>query len=186
MDIKLKDIFKSFFKIGLGAFGGMVAIAHIEETLVKKKKMISRNQFNEGLALAQIVPGSTSTSLVVYIGYNLGGLSGAIIAISAFILPAFTLMIFLAIGYLHFQEVSFISSILRGLNAVVVALIIDALVNLSKSTIKRKREAVIALFTFFALYFLKTNLFLLIFLAGMLGLIFYVLEEKPCPPANKS
>jgi len=155
-----------------------VAIAHIEEELVGKKGVVPKSEFKEGLALAQIMPGSTSTSLVAYLGYHLGGLAGAVVAISAFMLPAFIIMILLALGYLHFQNVSFVSSILKGLNAVVVALIIDALASLAKSTIKKKREGVIALLAFIALYFLKADLFLLIFLSGLLGLVFYVLEER--------
>lgn len=55
--------------IGLGSFGGIVAIAHIERDLVQRDKIISFEEFSDGLVLAQMISGSTGTSLIISLGY---------------------------------------------------------------------------------------------------------------------
>ena len=88
---------------------------------------MSQKEFMDGLALCQIVPGATVVQLATYVGYRLHKTLGAILAAIAFILPAFFLMLGLSFLYFKYGEISWAKSVSRGLNAVVIALLLQAL-----------------------------------------------------------
>jgi len=93
------DLFFSFFKLGLTAFGGPAMVAYIRELVVQKKGWLDQRTFNEGVALAQIVPGPIAMHVAGFVGVKLRGIVGAIITYVAFALPAFLLMLFLSALY---------------------------------------------------------------------------------------
>ena len=57
---KLFHLFISFLKLGLTAFGGPAMVAYIKELAVEKKKWLDSKSFQEGVALAQAIPGATA------------------------------------------------------------------------------------------------------------------------------
>ena len=76
--VSLAEMFLLYLRIGLTGFGPAMA-AETKKNIVKKRKWISEEEFLNGLALAQLLPGATFVSLTVYIGYRLRGISGALI-----------------------------------------------------------------------------------------------------------
>lgn len=66
--ISLQEIFNIYFKMGFTAFGPAIA-SETKKQIVTKRRWLSEEEFLNGLALAQLIPGATFVSLTVYIGY---------------------------------------------------------------------------------------------------------------------
>lgn len=76
--------------MGFTAFGPAM-MAETKKNIVKKKKWITEEEFLNGLALGQLIPGATFVSLSVYIGYRLRGITGAVTSFLRFLLPPFAI-----------------------------------------------------------------------------------------------
>ncbi|MGJ7044883.1 chromate efflux transporter [Thermoanaerobacterium thermosulfurigenes] len=167
--ITLWQIFISFFKMGFIAFGPAMMV-EAKKNIVKKSNWLSEREFLEGLALAQLIPGATFVSLTIYIGYKLKGLLGAIASFIGFILPPFFIMVILSWVYFKYQTLTFVSIIFKGLGAIVVALILNAVFDLAKTATNNIRTITIALISFIISIFYN-NIFLILFISALLGII---------------
>jgi len=78
-------------------------MAQIRTLAVHKRRWFTDHEFAEAFALAQSLPGTNAGNAVTYIGLRLRGWRGAIVAMTAFILPSMLLMIALAILYRHLR-----------------------------------------------------------------------------------
>jgi len=151
MQAALFDLFFSFFKLGLTAFGGPAMVAYIRELAVQKKEWLDQKTFNEGVALAQIVPGPIAMHVAGFVGVKLRGIVGAIITYVAFALPAFLLMLFLSALYQKTSNLPQVISLFNGLKVIVVAIVANAFLSFTKSIVKSKVEFLIALVSFILL-----------------------------------
>ena len=95
--ISLWTIFRSYFIIGLTAFG--MAIIQKIRTMVIDKGWLSEEEVNEGMGMVQLYPGPLMVDFSAYVGYKLRGVIGAILATTGFILPTFVLMSVLSAFY---------------------------------------------------------------------------------------
>ena len=164
------EIFRSFLHLGLTAYGGLAMVEPIRQRVVQEKGWLTQKEFMDGLALCQIVPGATVVQLATYVGYRLHKTLGAVLAAIAFILPAFFLMLGLSFLYFKYGEISWVKSVSRGLNAVVIALLLQALWRLEENVRQHWLDFGIALLALGSLW-LGMN-YLLVFLgAGALRLI---------------
>src|SRR5213075_1887312 len=81
-----------FLRLGTFGFGGPIALAgHMQQDLVDDRHWISKQDYVEGLALAQLAPGPLAAQLAIYLGYVRNGILGATaVAVAvAFVLPSF-------------------------------------------------------------------------------------------------
>ena len=100
---RLAPLISFFLKLGSLGFGGPLAhIAMMEEAAVRRRGWLDRDQFQEGLAVCQMLPGPASTQLGIYIGYLRGGWVGGVISGLAFIAPAFLILLILSWAYFRF------------------------------------------------------------------------------------
>jgi chromate transporter len=151
MQATLFDLFFSFLKLGLTAFGGPAMVAYIRELAVQKKGWLDQRTFNEGVALAQIVPGPIAMHVAGFVGVKLRGIVGAITTYVAFALPAFLLMLFLSALYQKTSNLPQVISLFNGLKVIVVAIVANAFLSFTKSIVKSKVEFLIALASFILL-----------------------------------
>lgn len=124
-DVNLIQIFLVFLMMGFTAFGPAMMM-EAKKNIVKQREWINENEFLEGLALAQLIPGATFVTLTIYIGYKLKGLLGAVASFLGFILPPFFIMVVMSWIYFKYQNIAFLNLLFRGLGAVIVALILNA------------------------------------------------------------
>ncbi|MGM0837295.1 MAG: chromate transporter [Bacillota bacterium] len=90
------DISVAFFRVGiLGFGGGPSAIPLVHQETVKKYKWMSDEEFSDTLAIANAMPGPIATKLAGYIGFRVGGVMGALVALFASVAPTAILMVFL-------------------------------------------------------------------------------------------
>ena len=170
----MKEIISYFLKIGLLGFGGPMAhIAMMDEELVEKRKWASKEQFLDGLAVCNMLPGPASTQLGIYMGYLRGGITGGILAGTAFILPAFMIMTILSYLYFNYGAIPQVKGILYGVNAVVISMISMSLYKMAKKSIDDIKGILIFISSAIAIYILKINMILVLIVGGILGVLIY-------------
>jgi chromate transporter len=91
-----------------------------------------------------MVPGATVMQLAAYIGYQVHGCRGALTAFIGFGLPAFLLMLFLSALYASAQDLWWVTSLFKGLQVLVVAIVAHAAWTFGRATTKGVRAAAIA------------------------------------------
>lgn len=168
-DINFRQIFLIFFKMGFTAFGPAMMM-EAKKNIVKKYKWINEKEFLEGLALAQLIPGATFVSLTIYIGYKLKGLLGAVASFIGFILPSFFIMVVLSWVYFKYQSITFVNVLFKGLGAVVVALILNAVWDLAKTAANNIRTIIIAV-TAFIISIFYNNILIILLISALMGII---------------
>jgi chromate transporter len=88
------NLFLGFFRIGILGYGGgpsMIPLVHAEA--VKKYQWMTDEEFADVLALGNALPGPIATKMAGYIGYKVKGYTGALLAISAMVVPVLAGMI---------------------------------------------------------------------------------------------
>lgn len=182
-DISLRRLFLAFLRLGASAYGGPAMMAYLRQECVGKRHWLTEAEFKEGMALCQVIPGATMMQMATYMGYRLRRLPGALVAAVGFTLPAFLLMTGLSAAYFAFGELALVKALFRGLAAIVVAIILNACVSLSRPTIHGWRGALLAALAFAALAF-RVNLLAVLFGAALLALALYRDEPTPLPAGN--
>ncbi len=129
------EIFISFLRLGLTAFGGPAMVAYIRDLAVKEKGWISEKDFRHGVALVQTIPGATAMQAAAYAGLRAGGPIGALSAYTGFSLPAFMLMLTLSVAYRHGQDIPSVLSLFSGLQVIVIAMVANAALNFGRKTL---------------------------------------------------
>ncbi|MFA5110480.1 MAG: chromate efflux transporter [Desulfobaccales bacterium] len=165
----VQELAKTFMHLGLTAYGGLAMVEPIRQRVVKEKTWLTQKEFLDGLALCQIVPGATVVQLATYVGYRLKGTPGALAAAAGFIFPAFVLMLGLSFLYFTYGNIAWVKSVSRGLGAVVIALLLQAVWHLSQNIRRNRLDLGIAFLALAALWF-QANYLLVFAAAGLLRL----------------
>lgn len=99
------QIFLAFFIPGiLGYGGGPASIPLVENEVVDRYGWLTVNEFSEVLALANALPGPIATKMAGYIGFQQGGILGAVVAIFATVGPSLILMLGLLSILMKYKE----------------------------------------------------------------------------------
>jgi chromate transporter len=123
---RLGDIFKTFFRIGLTAFGGPAMIPFVRKAVVEGRCWLKKEDFRLGLSICQAIPGATVMQLAAFTGLRLRGIPGAFAAYLGFALPAFCLVTGLSAAYFQLRSAAFVGAVFAGLQVVVLALLARA------------------------------------------------------------
>ncbi|SOE68373.1 chromate transporter [Burkholderia sp. D7] len=111
-------------RLGTFGFGGPVAlVGYMHRDLVERRGWISEEDYKEGLALAQMMPGPLAAQLGIYLGYVHYRLLGATAAGITFVLPSFLMVVALGWAYTHFGGLSWMQAVFYGVGAAVVGII---------------------------------------------------------------
>lgn len=117
----LRDLFFSFTWLALQGFGGVLAV--VQRELVEKKRWMTREEFIEDWAVAQIMPGPNVVNLSLMIGGRYFGLKGAMAALAGMLTVPLILVLLLALVYAQFADQPGVAGALRGMGAVAAGLI---------------------------------------------------------------
>lgn len=117
----LTDLFVSFTLLALQGFGGVLAV--VQRELVEKKRWMTREEFVEEWAVAQIMPGPNVVNLSLMIGHRYFGLRGAMAALAGMLAVPLLVVLLLALVYAQFAGNPGVAGALRGMGAVAAGLI---------------------------------------------------------------
>lgn len=187
--VSLTQLFFIFLKIGSLAFGGYMAlISVIEESIVKKRKLIEHREMLDGMALANLLPGPMAVNVVAFVGYKVLGKTGAVVAATAVLLPTFIAMLILSYLYFNYGEVSGFTGIFQGFLPAMAAVVMSVVWRLGKKTLTGNNEVLFAVTSAITLFIIPLQYkiytpILLILVGGMTG---YKLFPKPVINNNLS
>ena len=117
----LTDLFVSFTWLALQGFGGVLAV--VQREMVEKKRWMTREEFVEEWAVAQIMPGPNVVNLSLMIGHRYFGLRGALAALAGMLTVPLMVVLLLAMVYAQFAGHPGVAGALRGMGAVAAGLI---------------------------------------------------------------
>ena len=115
------DLFVSFTLLALQGFGGVLAV--VQRELVEKKRWMTREQFVEEWAVAQIMPGPNVVNLSLMIGGRYFGLPGALAGLAGMLLAPLVVALLLAMAFGTVSDAPWAQGALRGMGAVSAGLI---------------------------------------------------------------
>jgi chromate transporter len=129
-----------FLWLGTVGFGGPIALAgHMQQDLVDSRGWIRKEDYVEGLALAQLAPGPLAAQLAIYLGYIRAGLLGATAVGFAFVLPSFLMVLGLSAAYVRYGGLPWMQGMFYGIGAAVIGIIARSAFKLSKLTLGRDK-----------------------------------------------
>ena len=129
--ISILEIFLSFIKIGLFAFGGAYAVIPlIEEQMVTNTKWMSFTEFSDLVAIDELTPGPIIINSSTFIGMKLAGVPGAITATLSCVVPGCVIALILIYLYKKYKNIPVISEAIRVLKCMSVALIFSVLIKM--------------------------------------------------------
>ena len=167
------DSFKTFVKIGTFTLGGGYAmISLIETEIVEKKKWIEKSEFLDLLAIAQSCPGVFAVNLSIFIGYKLRKTRGALATCLGTVLPAFLIILFIAMLFHQFEDNKVVAAMFRGIRPAVVALIAVPTFNMAKEAKIQFANMWIPIGIAFSVWLLGISPIIMIAAAGIGGFIY--------------
>jgi len=129
-----------FLWLGTVGFGGPIALAgHMQQDLVDKRGWISKEDYVEGLALAQLAPGPLAAQLAIYLGYIRAGMLGATAVGVAFVLPSFLMVLALSAAYVRFGGLPWMQGMFYGIGAAVIGIIARSAFKLTRLTLGKDK-----------------------------------------------
>jgi chromate transporter len=141
----LIELGRLFVRIGAVGFGGPAAhIALIRDEVVVRRRWLAEARFVDLLGLASLLPGPTSTELATAVGLERGGRRGMLVAGGSFILPAFVIVLALAVGYERFGTLPQAGAVLYGVQPAVVAVVGQAVIGLARGVLTTPPLLVVA------------------------------------------
>lgn len=127
-----------FLRLGTMGFGGPIALAgYMERDLVERRGWIRREEYLEGLALAQLAPGPLAAQLAIYLGYLRAGTLGASLVGVAFIGPSFLMVLAIAAAYVRYSGLAWIQPAFYGVGAAVIAILARSAWKLTRMVVGR-------------------------------------------------
>ena len=168
-----REIASGFLKLGATAYGGPAIMGIMQAEFQEKRQWVPKARFVEGLSLANMVPGATATQLGIFLGHVRGGWWGGVLAGLCFMLPAFCVMLALAMTYAYLGAMPMMHGGLYGLGPVVLGIFVVAVYRLSRSEVTTVPQIIIALTAAAAVAFTPLGMAPILGLAAGVGLVLF-------------
>ena len=180
------DIFLSFLLLGLTSFGGPIAhIGYFRNFFVKQKKWLDEKLYADFVSLCNFLPGPSSSQVGISIGYYFKGIKGAILAWIGFTMPSVIILMLFGYAILNYDS-SIPQGVLKGLKAIVVVIVFQAILGMSKNLLKDNMGYIITFFTalFLIIFPSSLNQLICLIISGLIGVFVY--REQKRKEKNKT
>jgi len=166
----LAALTRAFLRIGWLSFGGPAGqIALMQRDLVEARGWVEQSAFLRALNFAMLLPGPEAQQLATWCGWRLHGVRGGLIAGGLFVLPGALVMALLTLGYLHFGALPLVQALFYGVQAVVLAVVAQALLRVARRALVGFHGWALAISAFIALFFFDAPFPLVVVSAGLVG-----------------
>lgn len=167
-----------FLRLGTWGFGGPIALAgYMQRDLVEEKRWFTRQEYLDGLALAQLAPGPLAAQLAMYLGLLRGGTIGASLVALSFIAPSLVMVLALSFFYVKFGGLPWMQAAFYGVGAAVVAIIARSAIKLIKTAIGKDKLLWTIFLALLAATAITEREIVWLFLAG--GLVSLIIKARP-------
>ena len=172
--VRIWDLVRYYLRLGTLGFGGPVALCgQMEKELVAERHWLTKEEFRDGLAVCQSLPGPLAIQVGIYVSYLRGGFWGAWAGGWAFILPNFLIVSTMGALYVHFGGLSPVRAIFYGVSPAVIALILHSCYRLAKLGMEDVMQWAIAGTCLVVTVALQAEVALLFIMAGIIGILYY-------------
>ena len=176
---ELWQIFLTFLKIGAFTFGGGYAmIPLIQKEAVENHKWISDEDILNVVAIAESTPGPIAINAATFVGYQVAGFTGAVVATLGVVLPSFLIILGIAYVLEQFRDLKVVTYAFNAIRVGVVVLLLKALWKMFKANKKGVLAYALMGLSFVLTTFFKVNTFLVIVLCAVLGLVSALIAER--------
>ena len=166
----LPDLTRAFGRIGLLSFGGPAAqIALMHREIVDDRQWVTEQEYLSALSFCMLLPGPEAMQLATWIGWRKHGTLGGLIAGGLFVIPGAFVVLALSMIYAAWGELPVVAALFTGVQAAVLAVVIEALLRVSKRALKLRIHWIIAIAAFCALFLFGLPFPVIILAAGIWG-----------------
>jgi len=173
-------LFLSTFKLSAFTFGGgYVIVPLMRKKFVHELQWIDDTEMLDLIAIGQSAPGPIAVNTSIMIGYRLAGIPGALVTVLGTVMPPLFTISIITLFYAQFKDSLIVSRILRGMQAGVVAVILDVVITMGKTVLKKRELIPVAIMVaaFIAAAILKINVMLIVLACGILGAAITLLRQ---------
>jgi chromate transporter len=136
--VSLSTIVREWGRIGITGFGGPPAhIALLRKLCVDQRHWLTAQDFEDGIAAVNLLPGPASTQLAIFCAWRLRGTIGAVLGGACFIVPGLVIIIGLSALFLAARPPRWIEAAAAGAGAAVPAVALQAALSLAPASWKR-------------------------------------------------
>lgn len=176
--ISLAQLTRVFTWTGILSIGGGRA-AFFYEALVVRRRWLRTDEFLQDYTLAQLLPGPNVSNLAIALGHRLAGLAGATWALLAVVVPGLIVLLALAVIYFGRGLAPTTASLMHGMSAAVVGLLLVTSVRLMRPVLVDPRTILIAAGTFAAVGPLHLNTAAVLLVSAVLSVWFHRPRPRP-------
>src|SRR5919204_2232056 len=139
--LSLRELAGYFLRLGTIGFGGPIALAgYMQRDLVEQRRWVTQEEYLQGLAVSQTLPGPLAAQLAMWLGYVRRGFWGSVAAAVPFILPPFVIVSAVAALYVAYAGTTPIQALFYGVGPAVIALILRGAYKLVRVTVRSDRR----------------------------------------------
>ncbi len=190
-----RELFLTFAKLALQGFGGVLAI--VQRVLCEEKRWLSRSEFVETLAVAQVLPGPNVCNVSLMVGDRFFGLGGAAVALAGMLVAPAIVVLALASLEAQFTSEPALQGALRGIAATTAGLVLGTAIKLASTLgqlgtahaaharrdhLRRAVSALLAVSTFVAVGWLRLPLLWVLPLLGLVSWAYALRELRRATP----
>ncbi len=177
--ISFREAMRVFARIGCLSFGGpagQIALMHRE--LVEQRPWLSEQDYLRALNFCMLLPGPEAMQLATYAGWRLHGVRGGLMAGLLFVLPGAAVVLAISVLYSLFGRLPLVEAIFFGIKAAVLAIVLEALLKVSRRALNLPWHWIIAIAAFLALFVFNIPFPAVIAVAGITG---YLMTKADAP-----
>lgn len=176
---ELMNLFWSFCRIGGLTFGGGYAmLPMLQKEVVETHKWATEQELLDYYAVGQATPGVIAVNTATFIGYKEKGILGAIFATSGVVFPALIIIMSIA-GFIDsFSDLNIVQHAFSGIRVAVGVLILNALVNLVKGSVKDILGIILFVATFIISIFFNISVVYIVVASALIGIISDFVNRK--------
>ena len=173
-------VLRYFLRLGTTGFGGPIAtVGYMQRDLVEQRNWMARQDFLDGVALGQTMPGPLAAQVAMWVGYLRRGALGALAVAAAFIAPSFLLVVTVGFLYSRYAGLPVVQALFYGIAPAVMAIITIAAVKLVRLTDRRDWRLWTISAVVFALTAITGSEPILVIIGA--GLLMILLDARPHP-----
>ena len=169
----LFELFWVCFRISLFTYGGgHVIFLMFRNEMAKKRQWVRDEELLDFYSTGLSLPGVVAVNMATFIGYNVKGILGSIVAALGIILPSILVVSVVAFFLDEFIHTTYVMSVLAGIKIAVVAILANFVLDMGKKNLRHWKPMAVFVVSLLVLLIWNVHIVLVIMLSGLIGLAF--------------